>query len=282
MTLCYPADTDWSCKFNEAKLDELRNDPVTLARLERSEMLAWYSLASLCAYQVGVCPTVVRPCAVGCIPGGTWVTAVAGSTSGAGMPSMNIGGSFNPHISGGVWLNSCGCRSSKDCSCSSIDEVILPGPVGSIESVEIDGVTIDPTLYRVDNGNRLVAVSDELVWPSCQNMSAPAGDPDTFIVTYYRGAAPNDMTRAAAGVLAAEFYDACSGKNCRLPRGVTNVARNGVTYEVESHLFESGSTGIPEVDAVIRIYNPYRMKSAPRILSPDGPRSPRRQTWGVR
>lgn len=102
-----------------------------------------------------------------------------------------------------------------------------------------------------------------------------------FEVTYYRGAAPNEMTKFAAGLLAYEFYKACSGGKCRLPAGVTQVTRQGVTMEIQTGMFPGGFTGIREVDAVIRIYNPHGLKRAPRVLSPDGPGTPRRVTWSA-
>lgn len=276
--LCYPPDTDWSCAFTPEELAAIVEDPTKRATKERSEALAWYTLASLCGYQIGVCPTTVRPCAARCAPSGSWMAAPAGGASMAGLPTMTIGSSFTPHISGGVWLNSCGCG-PRDCSCGRLREVVLPGPVGHILSVMLDGEKIAPSRYRVDNGDRLVALDDDLIWPTCQDLAAGPGDPGAFAVTYYRGAAPNEMTKFAAGVLATEFYRACTGGRCRLPAGVTSVARNGVTYEIQTGLFAEGYTGIREVDAVIRIYNPNGLKQAPRVITPESRTRTRRATW---
>jgi hypothetical protein len=374
MTICYPTETDWSCYGTAEEIAAL-NETIKA----RSEALAWYTLARLTAYRIGVCPTTIRPCAAGCNPMGSWMEApVAGGGTG-GLPLRTIGSSFTPHLTGGNWVNSCGCRTS-DCSCSSLSEVLLPGPVGDIESVRIDGITLDRTDYRVDNGYRLVR-TDGGVWPACQDMAAASGpsayssfsgtygttgeyefsrdgdvvlvsvmpdavdsvgidipdhfrptlyqviadrpaarvtvqnladagnfivdtigtpemvsfsylavpaEPDvttaagTFEVTYYQGAAPNDMTRYAAGLLAAEFYRACSGnKKCKLPKGVTSVVRRGVTIEISIDMFENGITGIEGVDAVIGIYNPNHLKQAPQVLSPDRRGRGRRSTWLV-
>jgi hypothetical protein len=101
----------------------------------------------------------------------------------------------------------------------------------------------------------------------------------SFAVSYYTGVAPNDLLRYAAGVLATEFYKACNGSKCRLPAGATSVTRNGVSMEIPSGLFPGGATGIHEVDAVIRIYNPYSLKSPARVMSPDMTRG-RIQTGG--
>ena len=279
--ICYPADTDWGCAYTDEQLEEMRGDPKTLATMQRSEALAWYTLASLTAYRIGVCPTVIRPCSAGCAPAGSWIAAPVSSAGEGALPVAHIGSAFTPHISGGQWVNSCGCGGAGDCGCSRIDEVILPGPVGEIVSVQIDGVEIDRSLYRVDEGNRLVSLADDLRWPVCQNLSAAPGEPGSFVVTYYQGAAPNELTRYAAGVLAAEFYKACTGaKGCRLPKGVTSVTRGGVSYEVDTGLFENGLTKITEVDAVIRIFNPNALKQASKVYSPDAGARGRRQTWG--
>lgn len=273
MVMCVPDTTDWSCVGTAEEISGL--DPDLKAR---AEALAWYSLASLCAFQIGVCPTVLRPCAARCAPPGTWLEAPVRSSSFAGLPTMTIGSNFTPHISGGVWVNSCRCSSGDSCSCGRLEQVELPGPVGDIVSVTIDGETIPPTSYRVDNGNMLVSVDPDVIWPSCQDYSAGPNDEGSFVVTYYRGAAPNELTNYAAGLLAHEFYKACSNNKCKLPSGVTQVARNGVTYEIEMGLFPNGATGIKAVDAVIRIYNPYAVKSPSRVLTPQSS-GPRRSTW---
>lgn len=276
--ICHP-ETDWGCAYTNEQLVEMREDAKKAKAMQRAEALAWTSLAALTAYQIGVCPIEIRPCAARCAPTGSWMVAPAGGSSLAGLPTMTIGASFTPHISGGNWVNSCGCGTG-DCSCSSVSEVYLPGPVGAIESVRIDGELVDPSRYRVDNGNRLTSMDPNLVWPVCQDMRTSSDEIGSFAVTYYRGAAPNEMTQYAAGVLATEFYKACTGDSkCRLPRGIRTVTRGNASYEIDSTIFENGLTQIPEVDAVIRIYNPHLLKSAPRVLSPDGPTFGRRTTW---
>ena len=60
---------------------------------------------------------------------------------------------------------------------------------------------------------------------------------------------------------------------CRLPRGVTEISRQGVSMTIEGELFPNGQTGIPEVDAFIFLWNPFNMKTRPRVYSPDMPRS---------
>ena len=271
MGACHP-DVDWSCAFTDQELDEMREDTAAAAALERSEEFAWALLASLTAYRIATCPIAVRPCAARCAPNEGMLTfPVMGGHTGA--LGAGVAG-FNPHITGGSWVNSCGCRPS-DCSCTMLSEVNLPGPVGGIESVMVDGVELPPTAYRVDNGSKLVRLDGE-PWPTCQDMSVPENAVGAFVVRYYRGAAPNTMTKHAAGLLAAEFFDACVGKDCALPGNVTRVARQGVDYELEPTDFPDGVTGIKAVDALIRIYNPQKGRTM--IASPDAPMT-RTPSW---
>lgn len=266
--VCVPTGTDWSCAYDAGTLEEMREDPETAAKLDRAEAFAWSTLAALTAHRIGVCPVTVRPCAARCLSEPRYLTSVVRNAS-SWLAAPRIGG---PFISGGNWYNACGCGSQKDCGCSSLSEVVLPGPVGSIVSVTIDGITIDRSAYRVDNGNLLVRLDGEQ-WPTCQDMAG-----DGFQVTYYRGMAPNIMTRAAAGALAAEFYAACKGEECRLPWNIQSIARTGESYDFGEGGIDGVVSGIPEVAAVIRIYNPYGLKAQPIIASPDM-YSTRTPTW---
>ena len=263
--ICYPEGTDWTCAYSAEELQGMRDDPAVLAVMERAESLAWMTLSALSGYRISTCPTLVRPCALRCAPT-SWVSAPVSDT-----------GFFSPHIIDGGWYNACGCQSRTDCSCSSLCEVILPS-IGSIVEVRLNGAVLDPTAYRIDNGRRLVRTDGEC-WPYCQDMSASIDDEGTFSVLYYSGVGPNDIIRYAAGVLASEFFKACTNRDCRLPSGVTNISRQGMSIQVEAGSFPGGMTGIHEVDAVLRIYNPHALKSPSRVMSPDR-RSPRIQTGG--
>jgi hypothetical protein len=277
--LCYPENTDWSCYGNAQVVSQLDGPKKKL-----SEARAWYALASMTAFRIGVCPTVVRPCAASCAPRGSWIAAPASGASYAGLPVLAIGGMFTPYITGGNWVNGCGCgpiANPRDCGCKNLSTVYLPGPVGEIEYVMMDGMVVLPYRYRVDNGNELVAVDPTLKWPVCQDMAAPAQSPGSFVVSYYRGMAPNELTRSTAGILAAEFYKACTdGKNCRLPQNVKTVARYGTQIEINPDLYASLMV-IPEVAMLVNLLNPNGLKQAPRVLSPDGPPQPRRTTVGT-
>lgn len=264
--ICYPEGTDWTCYGDEATVDALDE-----TMKERSEALAWSTLSALTGYRLSLCPVVIRPCARRCGIGTYYVAPVWDTWGGRGN------GAFAPYISGGSWFNACGCVD--DCSCTSIPQIILPSEVGGINSIWMDGEELPATAYRVDNGNKLVRTDGE-AWPFCQDMTNSDREVGGLFVEYYAGVAPNDLFRYAAGVLAAEYYKACSGRECRLPTGVTNITRQGMVMEVTAGSFPSGWTGIYEVDAVIRVYNPYGLKQRARALSVDVARG-RTQTWGA-
>lgn len=265
--VCYPDGTDWTCAYAPEDIATL--DPVIK---ERSEALAWSVLSALTGYRVSLCPITIRPCSQGC-QRHTWYVApvYSGNVEGTGV--------YGPYISGGQWFNGCGCAGPSDCSCTALCEVILPNEVGSITEVWLDGVLLPTTAYRVDNGRKVVLTNGEC-FPMCQDMEVNDPADGGVWIKYYPGVAPNDLLRYAAGVLANEFYLACSGKDCRLPNGVTNIVRSGMSMTVQTGLFSDNVTGITEVDAVIRIYNPYGLKARPRVMSPDRNRG-RITTWGA-
>lgn len=224
---------------------------------ERSVMLATSSLLVLTNNRVGTCPITIRPC----------------------PEPRRCGCDWNPHIrADGVWVNDCGCRSV----CKPLSEVDIPGPVGYIDSLLIDGQAVElwDGDWRLDNGHLLVwqgAGTSPL--PSTQNLNLPDSEPGTWSITYSRSYPVQDDARLAVGLLALEFAEACKPKGkCSLPRGVTSVVRSGVTFQIEAGLFPNGRTGIDIVDQFISkwaplgspartavVYDPAKAK--PRVTS---------------
>lgn len=243
---------DWGCVPDEDDIN-----PIVKAR---AESLAIESLRRLTGYRVGGCPITVRPCARRCIP------ANAVWTDGVWM---------QPFIGwNGMWVNGCGCDG--DCSCGPLSEVILPGPVGRVDEVRVDGLALDPTSYRVDNGNRLVRLDGD--WPVCSDMTAAPDEEGAFTVTYLRAAEPDGLASYAAGVLAYEFAKACRGDACELPPAVTALTRQGVSMEFAVGAFPGNRTGITAIDSWLSIWNPYSVTAQAAVFSPDS-RTPRQTTW---
>jgi hypothetical protein len=265
---CWPVD--WGCA-DQDWLTAL--DPDVQAR---SEAMATQVLRSLTSYQVGGCPIVVRPCAKACGPG-TYISAPVGFAANSAALGVQVGPWWASIDIDGQWINTaCGC--TQECSCTFVPEVWLPAPVGGVVSVYIDGVELDPSAYRVDNGNRLVR-TDGKIWPRCQDMTAAADGAGAFAVTYYNNYQPDGLASWVAGIMAVEFAKSCTGGKCRLPSGVQSISRLGVQMEIPSGMFEQGLTGIREVDSWIRLWNPYQLKSPSSVWSPDTGKV-RRTTYG--
>lgn len=272
MTVEMPAPLDlcWPVNWEACSADILAT--LTPEQQALSEALAAQTLRMLTGYRVGGCPTTVRPCNRSCIPG-SWLTAPDPGTYFAGIFGGGFG--FSPYVGlNGQWMNACGCRGD-GCSCVKVEEVRLPGTVGRVDSVVLDGVTLPPTSYRIDNGNMLVRTDGES-WPVCQDMNLDSGV-GTFLVTYLDGNEVDGVGAYVAGLLAAEFAQACIGGDCALPSNVQSITRQGVTMELDPEMFQNGLTGQRTVDSYIRIWNPT--DSLPSgIYSPDAPRA-RKTTW---
>lgn len=207
----------------------------------------------------GLCEETIRPCRADC-GGGTW--------QGGAAP-------FQPVLVGGEWHNlTCG-RCGTSCSCTGLSEIVLPGPVHQIVSVTIDGATVAPSAYRVDNWTRLVR-TDGGDWPTCQSMHLPATEDGTFAVTYERGQPVPAAGQLAAGTLACEIAKAvCGDDDCSLSGRVQEVTREGVTMILMPPDADKGETGIWLVDQFIKSQRAPRNL---RVINPDLWLKQRRQT----
>lgn len=227
---------------------------------ERALRLATSSLQMLTYYRVGTDPIMIRPCPV--------------------RPS-------------------CGCGPVTPCGCSGyVSEVDLPGPVGEVFGIIIDGTGVvakagwdhspwdtvvwSPSYtleqFRLDNGHLLVWQGEG---PSPfltvrQDLSKPLSQVGTWGIIYSRSYPVGIEGRIAVALLAKEYAAALgkSNKKCSLPKGVTNVVRNGVSFSVEAGLFPGGLTGNQVVDAFILqwapAHSPIRTATVfdPKRLSP--------------
>jgi hypothetical protein len=152
---------------------------------------------------------------------------------------------------------------------TALEAIDLPGPVGAVTEVLIDGVALDASAYRVEDGRYLVRL-DGKGWP------AESGD--NFVITYYNSHPVGALGAHAGGVMAVEWLALITGdKKCRLPPSASVVTRQGITMEVTRGMFPEGVTGIPEIDAFLMLWNPFGLRVAPRVYSPDLPAH--RQVW---
>ena len=218
-------------------------------------------LWALSGRRYGACQLDLRPCkkstCSGMPAGGWW------SAGPMWVPMIN------PQ---GVWVNSCGCfGETGDCSCNVEQTVVLPGPVSSILSVMVDGVTVPSTAYTVYDYGKLVR-TDGGKWPVCQNFEAAVTSPGSFLVSYMRGIAVPFELQCLSGILACEIGKLCVGdKTCRLPRSVASVARQGVNVDFVplDTILKLKLTGIPEIDMWLTADNPDRLAGDTVVWSPD-------------
>ncbi|WP_319052698.1 hypothetical protein [Streptomyces europaeiscabiei] len=225
--------------------------------------MATETLWGLTGQRFGLCEVTLRPCRRDC-----------GSSSffdDFGPPWA--GGSYpQPALIGGQWFNlTCGsCHGG--CSCSSVSEVLLPAPVLRIVEVKIDGTPLVTGAYRVDN-NRLLVRTDGGDWPRCNDLSSADTEADTWSVTAVYGEELPDGAALAMGQLACEIAKAADGGDCKLPAGLQQLVRQGVTisYPDVGELFRQGRTGLYLVDMFVTTWNPNRLRTRSRVYSVDRP-----------
>ncbi len=227
----------------------------------RDRATAWATqiLWALSGRRYGLCEVTVRPCGPSCDQGGGWRAYP--------VTADGVGTVWSPFIREGSWFN-CGCAGA--CRCEPSCRVWLPGPVAAITEVLVDGVVIDPSRYRVDNGTWLVGQLGQC-WPECQDLDLLTSEVNTMAVTYQRGTPVPLGGQIAAGMMACEFAKACVGGACALPSNLSSLARQGIQVSMidPTDVLQAGYTGIPEVDLWIRSVNPRKQAARTRVYSPD-------------
>lgn len=176
-----------------------------------------------------------------------------------------------------------GCRNPKRCVCQDVSEVLLPGPIFEPIEILIDGEDLDLFRVRVDNYNRLVRI-DGGRFPTRQNMGASALELGTWQITYLKGEEVPPGGELVAGTLACEFAKAmCGSEECRLPKRVSSITRQGITLAMLDNFdkLSVGGTGIWEIDDWITTYT-TNLRTGPwqrgQVSSPDLPME-RITTW---
>lgn len=163
------------------------------------------------------------------------------------------------------------CRGGSHSECPDRREIDLGVyPITAINAVVENGVTLNPSAYRVDNDRLLVRV-DGNNWNWCQDVNLPAGSAGTWSVDVSYGDQLPETARAAAVSLAMEMGKATMGLASLLPQRVTQVNRQQVSWVLldPMQFFKEGKTGVYDVDLFIATYNPTGMRSRSRVLSPD-------------
>lgn len=228
-----------------------------------AERLAAFTLYSLTGRQFGTATLTVRPCNAPFLPP-LYQTYPVNLINPWGTDE---GQTYYPlYIQDGVWHNA-GCAGINCCGAAC--ELDLKSPVTSIVSAIVDGATVDPSAYRVDNEHILVR-TDGACWPKCQDLGKSSGT-GVFTVTAVFGRAVPDEVLDAAGILACEIGKAITNQACRLPQRMQSLTRSGVSVQfpaVNTYL-DRGLTGLNEVDQLVVQMNPYRLTQQAKVFSPD-------------
>lgn len=243
----------WTCD-----LDTL-NPAVTGVAVSTATEVLW----ALSGRRFGLCTVTLRPCRRECDTGGFYDDF---------GPAWTGGYWPRPALIGGLWFNlACG-ECSGGCSCGVVSEFVLPAPVHEITQILIDGAVLSADSYRLDN-NRLVVRTDGGRWPACNDLALDDTEEGTWSVTATYGEVIPDGAQLAMGELACEIAKAADGGDCRLPPGVQQLVRQGVTisYPDVGELFRQGRTGLYLVDMFLATWNPSRLRARSRVYRVDQP-----------
>jgi hypothetical protein len=241
-------------------------DPIWCVALPTgSEAISGYAvqaaseaLWAATAQRFGLCTETIRPCRRDCY-GRSWPFADAW---------WEYGTYPRPLLYQGVWYNiGCG-QCPGTCSCTALEEALLPGVVYDIIQVKVDGVPLASSAYRVDN-NRLLVRTDGGTWPTCQDLAAADTEVDTWSVTVRFGEPVPILGQQAVGELAAEIARACLGEDCRLPKNITQLVRQGVTITFPEGQNLADRLYFPRL--FIETFNPKRLPALPQVYDVDGP-----------
>lgn len=243
-------------------------DGVDQATIDRMVMAATEVYWGLSGRQFGLCTIpAIRPCRRSCFE--QW--------GGLGWSLWGGGNPFSNGWAPGGWQSrswwfppTCG-RCSGDCSCTTVEEIALPGPVAEIVQVKLDGEIMATGSYRVDNWDTLVR-TDGGTWPLCQDMSLPDTEPNTMSVTVRVGKKVPTLGELAVGELACVFIAGCRPNQvCAVPDHLIAQTRAGFSqaFTAVSELVKEGLVGGEMGDLFLRTFNPSRLQSRSTVHSPD-------------
>lgn len=174
---------------------------------------------------------------------------------------------------GANWVNlACG-YCTDGCSCATISQVTLPGPIREVVQVLVDGVVLVPGVdYRVDNYRSLVRLGGAQ-WPACNNYNLADTEVGTWSVTVVYGEALPALGEIAMGQLFCSFLAGLLGEDCEIPANVIDITRQGVSMSFNdiNEVLETGLTDLNWVDRFITTYNPNKLAARPWIADLDGP-----------
>lgn len=215
--------------------------------------------------QFDACQLTIRPCRRDCY-GQSWPFD---------QSWWEINSWPRPVFFNGNWYNmTCG-NCGDNCSCTRVEEVLLPGPISSIDQVKVDGVVLTAGVdYRLDDWRKLIRL-DGGIWPICNDLNLADTEVGTWSVTATWGTPVPTLGRLAVGELALQFIYACLGMDCCiLPQTVQQLTRQGVSIEFldPQLVFDSNRVGLQMSDMFISTYNPDSLRAPSMVYNIDSPR----------
>lgn len=239
--------------------------PFSVEVAEAADQMAVGILHAASGRQFGVCGKTIRPCPPNCQTGSSYLTAFDPAV--VYLSATAAQAFYSPWR----WARvQCGSCTQRKCSCSDVSQIVLPNHnIRQVTDVTIDGVTLDPSAYRL-SGRRLIRTDGES-WPECQDDAVDAGEVGSWTVSYSYGKAVPAGGQIAAGVYACEIAKSLRGDNCELPQRVQTVTRQGVTigFVDPMDFIAEGMTGLYVVDTWIRAVNPSGLRRAPGMVRAD-------------
>lgn len=219
---------------------------------------ATFILWSKSGRQFDVCSTTFRPCRRDCYGEPFW-----SDLSGGQWP--------NPALVQGQWLNlGCGgCPGA--CSCTTLEQVLLPWPTSAVTEIKIDGTVLTPVAdHAVVYDYRFLVRTDGGTWPLCNDLSKPDTEDGTWSITVTAGTPVPKMGQLAVGELLQQLVNACTGAPCQLPPNVSQIVRQGVSLTLldPDTVFAAGRLGLRLCDLFLSTVNPQGIQDRARVYDP--------------
>lgn len=247
---CAPWDPIWACTLTGDA------PAFTGTAVQVATEILW----QLSGQQFGTCEVTLRPCRRDCV---------------GNFPFLDMWWDAEtwprPVLYQGAWFNvTCGGGCGTSCSCTVVEEALLPAPVASIVQVKLNGSVMVTGSYRVDD-NRLLVRTDGGRWPFCQDLTKDDTQPNTWSVTATYGQAVPLAGQLAVGELACEISKSLAGQSCKLPQPVQQIARQGVTVTFldPNMVLAQGRLGLYFCDLFLAAFNPERLQVRPRVFDVD-------------
>lgn len=215
----------------------------------------------------GVCVDTVRPPSANLPGSGSWFGGSRASDGSLWLGHDGIG--TLPESTFGGWGGGSDAVMSQGFEFSSVR---LPGfPIQDVSDITIDGVALAAGSWLIVD-DRWIVRRDGKAWPLWQRLDRPAGEANTWSVTYSYGPPTPPAGLLALQVLVCELGLGWKGdKSCRLPKRLTQITREGLSAVVLDpfKFLDKGQFGVYEIDTFINMANPHHLSRDGKVINVD-------------